>query len=126
MKFPKPLDFTILFFFTFKFFAFFIIERGSELGNGATVKSGATVTACYIGALADTGVIFDTADAHGGPQTFSLGQVIAGWQVGIPGMKVGGTRELLIPSAMGYGTQGSGAIPPNADLIFIVSVESTK
>ncbi len=95
-------------------------------GNGTIVKSGATVTAGYIGALADTGVIFDTSQAHGGPQTFSLGQVIPGWQLGIPGMKVGGTRELLIPSAMAYGSKGAGSIPPNSDLVFIVTIDGVK
>ena len=97
-----------------------------QTGTGAVVKSGATITAGYIGALADTGVIFDTSQAHGGPQTFSLGSVIGGWQIGIPGMKVGGTRELLIPASLAYGKQGSGSIPPNSDLVFIVTVDSVK
>lgn len=95
-------------------------------GKGATVKSGATITACYIGALADSGVIFDTSDAHGGPQTFSLSGVIPGWQLGIPGMKVGGTRELLIPSSLAYGSKANGSIPANSDLVFLVDVISSN
>jgi len=94
-----------------------------QTGTGTVVKSGATVTAGYIGALADSGIIFDTSQAHGGPQTFPLGNVIEGWQLGIPGMKVGGTRELLIPAALAYGKQGSGSIPPNSDLVFIVTID---
>ena len=81
-----------------------------QKGTGPVVKSGATVKANYIGALADTGIIFDTSAAHGGPATFSLNQVIPGWQLGIPGMRVGGTRELLIPASMAYGAQGNGSI----------------
>ena len=97
-----------------------------KTGTGATVTSNATVTANYIGALADTGVIFDTSASHGGAQTFPLSGVIPGWQLGIPGMKVGGTRELLIPAAMAYGAKGAGNIPPNSDLVFIVNVVATK
>ncbi len=97
-----------------------------QKGTGATVKSGATIEANYIGALADNGTIFDTSASHGGPQTFSLSQVIPGWQLGIPGMKVGGERELLIPAAMAYGSQGQGSIPPNSDLVFLVSVVAIK
>ena len=95
-------------------------------GTGATVNSGATVTANYVGALASTGVIFDSSSAHGGAQTFPLSGVIQGWQLGIPGMKVGGTRELLIPAAMAYGSKSVGNIPANSDLVFIVNVVSTK
>ncbi len=97
-----------------------------QAGNGAVIKSGATVSACYVGALAKTGVVFDTSGAHGGPATFSLNGVITGWQLGIPGMKVGGTRELLIPAAMAYKNQQVGSIPPNSDLVFYVLVLSTK
>ncbi len=97
-----------------------------QKGAGAVVKPGATITANYIGALADSGVIFDTSASHGGPQTFSLSQVIPGWQEGIPGMRVGGSRELLIPASLAYGSHGSGAIPPNSDLVFLVTVVSVK
>lgn len=98
-----------------------------KIGNGATVKAGDTITADYTGWLADTGVIFDASADHGGPQTFSLSGVIAGWSQGIPGMKVGGTRRLYIPAALGYGAQGSGSsIPPNSDLVFDVSVKAIK
>jgi FKBP-type peptidyl-prolyl cis-trans isomerase FkpA len=94
-----------------------------KIGTGATVTASDTITADYTGALASTGVIFDASADHGGAQTFPLKEVIAGWTQGIPGMKVGGTRELLIPAALGYGAQGSGStIPPNSDLVFTVTI----
>ena len=97
----------------------------TKVGSGAAVKAGDTITAVYEGALMNTGVVFDAAMDHGGPQTFSLSGVIAGWSQGIPGMKVGGTRRLLIPAGLAYGSQGSGSIPPNSDLVFDVTVLKT-
>ena len=95
----------------------------TKVGSGQEVKAGDTVTADYVGALMSTGVIFDAAADHGGPQTFPLANVIKGWQEGIPGMKVGGTRRLLIPAALGYGGAGAGSsIPPNSDLVFDVTI----
>jgi FKBP-type peptidyl-prolyl cis-trans isomerase len=94
----------------------------TTVGTGAEVKAGDTITADYTGALADTGVIFDASADHGGPQTFSLSQVIAGWSQGIPGMRVGGTRQLLIPAELGYGSQAQSGIPANSDLVFNVTV----
>ena len=91
-------------------------------GTGATVKAGACITADYTGALMKTGVIFDAAADHGGSQTFSLSQVIAGWSQGIPGMKVGGTRRLLIPASLAYGAQAQTGIPAGSDLVFDVTV----
>jgi len=93
-------------------------------GTGAEVKAGDTVTVDYTGAVAATGVIFQSSKDSGQPVSFGLSQVIAGWSQGIPGMKVGGTRRLLIPAALAYGAnppQGSG-IPANADLVFDVTL----
>ena len=98
----------------------------TKVGTGPAVTAGAKVTADYAGALMSDGTIFDASADHGGPQTFPLSGVIAGWSQGIPGMKVGGTRRLLIPAALAYGTnppQGSG-IPANADLVFDVTLHS--
>ena len=95
-------------------------------GTGATVKAGDTVTVDYTGAVAATGVIFQSSLDSGQPVTFSLSQVIAGWTEGIPGMKVGGTRRLLIPASLAYGANppsGSG-IPANAALVFDVTLHS--
>jgi len=95
----------------------------TKVGTGAVAKAGDTVTVDYTGAVAATGVIFQST--HGSqPVSLSLSQVIKGWQDGIPGMKVGGTRRLLIPADEAYGAnppQGSG-IPANAPLVFDVTL----
>ena len=101
-------------------------EEDTVPGTGATVQSGATVTVDYTGAVASTGVIFQSSKDTGQPVSFPLSQVIAGWTQGIPGMKVGGTRRLLIPANLAYGANppsGSG-IPANADLVFDVTLHS--
>jgi FKBP-type peptidyl-prolyl cis-trans isomerase FkpA len=93
-------------------------------GTGAEVKAGDTVTVDYTGAVAATGIIFQSSKDTGQPISFPLSQVIAGWSQGIPGMKVGGTRRLLIPAALAYGANPpSGSnIPANADLVFDVTL----
>lgn len=92
-------------------------------GTGAEVKSGDTITANYVGALMSDGTVFDASANHGGAATFPLSGVIQGWSLGIPGMKVGGTRRLLIPAALAYGASSpSAAIPANADLVFDVTL----
>lgn len=96
----------------------------TQNGNGAAAKATDTITVNYTGAVAATGVIFQSSLDTGQPATFPLNQVIKGWTEGIPGMKVGGTRRLLIPAALAYGAnppQGSG-IPANADLVFDVTL----
>ena len=93
-------------------------------GSGETVKASDTITVDYTGAVASTGVIFQSSKDSGQTATFPLNQVIAGWTQGIPGMKVGGTRRLLIPASLAYAANppsGSG-IPANADLVFDVVV----
>ncbi len=97
-----------------------------QKGTGASVSSGSTVTADYVGALADSGKVFDDSASHGGPQTFSLNGVIKGWTLGVPGMKVGGTREIMIPAGLGYGSQSVSGIPANSDLVFWIKVEAVK
>ncbi|MHB1864572.1 MAG: FKBP-type peptidyl-prolyl cis-trans isomerase [Candidatus Saccharimonadales bacterium] len=96
-----------------------------SIGNGPTVKAGSTISVLYTGAVAATGIIFQSASS---PISLSLNNVIPGWQQGIPGMKVGGTRELLIPANLAYGQNppaGSG-IPPNAALVFDVTVKAIQ
>lgn len=93
-------------------------------GAGATATAKDTITVDYTGAVASTGVVFESSKDSGQPATFPLNQVIAGWTQGIPGMKEGGTRRLLIPAALAYGASpppGS-TIPPNADLVFDVTL----
>jgi len=97
----------------------------STPGTGKEVKAGDTVTVDYTGAVAATGIVFQSSKDTGQPVPLSLSQVIAGWSQGIPGMKEGGTRRLLIPAALAYGGSppaGSG-IPANADLVFDVTVQ---
>jgi FKBP-type peptidyl-prolyl cis-trans isomerase len=93
-------------------------------GTGDTVKPGDTVTVDYTGAVAATGIVFQSSKDSGQPIPLALksGSVIEGFVQGVPGMKVGGTRRILIPSSLGYGAQGNSGIPPNADLVFDVTV----
>lgn len=98
----------------------------TKVGTGAEVKPGATVEVLYQGALAKTGVIFDASDGQT-PVSIDLNQVIDGWKEGIPGMKIGGTRRLLIPSAKAYGAQSpSASIPANSDMVFDVTLVAIK
>jgi len=96
----------------------------TKVGSGQAVKAGDSVTVDYTGALAATGVIFQSSLDTGQPASFSLDGVIKGWQEGIPGMKVGGTRRLLIPAAEAYGNQAQSGIPANSDLVFDVTLHS--
>lgn len=94
-------------------------------GTGDVVKPGDTVTAHYTGAVAADGTIFQSSKDFGQAATFPLGNVIKGWQDGVPGMKVGGIRRLVIPADQAYGAtppQGSG-IPANAPLVFDIELQ---
>lgn len=92
-------------------------------GTGDTVEPGATITAHYTGALVKDGTIFQSSKDFGRPATFGLHQVITGWTNGVPGMKVGGVRRLIIPSAQAYGSQRAASnIPPNSDLVFDIEL----
>ena len=94
------------------------------VGTGATAAPGNTVKVHYSGFLTN-GTKFDSSRDRGEPFSFPLGagQVIKGWDEGVPGMKVGGQRQLRIPPQLGYGAAGAGgAIPPNATLIFDVEL----
>lgn len=93
-------------------------------GSGAEVQPGDTVTVNYCGVGSGTQTLFDSSWARGAPATFSLDQVIAGWQQGVPGMKVGGTRLLVIPGELAYGEAGSSGILPNETLAFVVELQA--
>lgn len=93
------------------------------VGDGEEVPAGATITAHYTGALCANGVIFQSSHDMGRPITFPLNGVIKGWQDGVPGMKVGGTRRLLIPSESAYGAASpSPNIPAHSDLVFDIEL----
>jgi peptidylprolyl isomerase len=97
-------------------------------GIGAEAKIGKTLTVHYTGWLED-GTKFDSSLDSGQPIEFELGkgQVIAGWEQGLVGMKVGGKRRLTIPPNLGYGSKGAfKTVPPNAALIFEVSLLAVK
>ena len=97
----------------------------SVVGTGATAAAGNRITVAYTGWLYSTsapnnkGTQFDS-----GTITFTLGrgEVIPGWDQGLPGMKVGGKRTLAIPASLAYGSRGNGGIPPNAGLVFDVEL----
>jgi len=97
------------------------------IGDGAEVPVGATITAHYTGALCADGTIFQSSHDFGDAITFGLSQVIEGWTKGVPGMKIGGTRRLVIPATMAYGSaRASASIPPNSDLVFDIELVAVK
>ena len=97
------------------------------VGSGREAKLGDTVVVNYVGKL-QSGQVFDSSYDRDQPFTtqIGVGQVIKGWDEGIPGMKIGGKRILVIPSELGYGAQGAGPIPPNSTLIFQVELLDIK
>ena len=95
----------------------------TEIGTGEEVPQGAKITAHYTGALVKNGIIFQSSHDFGEAITFGLDQVIKGWTQGVPGMKVGGTRRLIIPAAMAYGDSSPAPnIPAGSDLVFDIDL----
>jgi len=93
-----------------------------KVGTGPAAKTGDSVTVHYTGTFAD-GKKFDSSLDRGEPFTFTLGgQVIQGWNEGVVGMQVGGTRKLVIPPALGYGPNDYGPIPGNSTLYFTIEL----
>ena len=105
-----------------------LIITDNKVGDGREAEKGLTVTVHYTGWLYEDGektTKFDSSVDRREPFSFVLGvgQVIKGWDNGVSGMQVGGSRTIVIPSDMGYGSRGAGSvIPPNSDLIFEVEL----
>ncbi len=94
-------------------------------GTGEGCPAGANVTIHYVGWLT-SGSKFDSSVDRGKPADFPLGELVKGWQVGIPGMKAGGIRRLLIPPELGYGATGRPKIPANSTLVFEIKMLGFK
>jgi peptidylprolyl isomerase len=102
-----------------------LVVRDIWEGDGAEAKAGDNVSVHYVGVAFSTGEEFDASWNRGAPLRFKLGvgQVIAGWDQGVQGMKVGGRRELVIPAHLAYGNRGAGnVIKPGETLIFVVDL----
>jgi peptidylprolyl isomerase len=102
-----------------------LVKKELIVGTGPEAKAGDAVTVNYVGVLYKGGKVFDASWKRNEtfPFTLGKGQVIPGWEQGIVGMKVGGRRELIIPSELAYGAKGSPpTIPPNSPLIFVVDL----
>jgi len=97
-----------------------LVTKDIIVGTGAEALPTSTMTVHYTLMTWSTGKVVESSWTSGSPATFPLANVIVGWQQGIPGMKVGGRRLLVIPPDLGYGAQGGGPIGPNETLIFVV------
>ena len=97
-----------------------LVTEDIIVGTGAEALPTSTMTVHYTLMTWSNGALVESSWNSGSPATFPLANVIIGWQQGIPGMKVGGRRLLVIPPDIGYGASGSGPIGPNETLIFVV------
>jgi len=103
-----------------------LVSTDLTTGTGAAVKAGDCLTVKYFGTLATTGKVFDENFDKATALKFELGksQVIAGWDQGVVGMKVGGVRRLVIPADLAYGSSEQNGIPANSTLVFVVKLLS--
>ena len=103
-----------------------LVKKDIVVGKGKEAKKGDKVTVQYVGVLYDTLEQFDASWDNGQPFPFTLGKgdVIKGWDEGVPGMKVGGKRKLVIPASLAYGPTARGNIPANSVLVFDVELIS--
>ena len=96
------------------------------VGTGAEVAATSTITFHYTLMTWSNGALIESSWNSGSPATYPLSQLIVGWQQGIPGMKVGGRRLLVVPPDLGYGAQGSGPVGPNETLVFVMDIVSVS
>jgi FKBP-type peptidyl-prolyl cis-trans isomerase len=103
-----------------------LVLRDVVVGDGAEVTTGSQVRAKYVGAFYDSGEEFDSSWRIGPDQTLPFevgaGNLIADFDQGVLGMREGGRREVVVPSELGYGSEGVGPIPPDATLVFVIDV----
>jgi peptidylprolyl isomerase len=106
-----------------------LVAQDIVKGKGKVARKGDDVEVQYVGVLYDGGTEFDSSWTSGQPFPFTVGNgdVIPGWDKGVPGMRVGGRRKLIIPASLAYGAQGQPpTIPPNATLVFVVDLLKIK
>jgi peptidylprolyl isomerase len=103
-----------------------LVVRDLIAGDGSEAAMGATVEVHYVGVEHDTGAEFDSSWNRGETITFPLRNLIQGWQDGIPGMRVGGRRQLTIPPELAYGPAGSGHPLAGKTLVFIIDLVKTN
>ena len=103
-----------------------LVIEDIAVGDGAEAHPGAEVEVHYLGVEYDTGEEFDSSWSRGQTITFPLNGLIAGWQEGIPGMKVGGRRKLICPPHMAYGPAGGGHFLSGKTLIFVIDLLATR
>jgi peptidylprolyl isomerase len=99
-----------------------LVVTDIEVGDGAEATPGATVDVHYLGVDLESGEEFDSSWSRGQSINFPLGSLIAGWQQGIPGMKVGGRRQLVCPPHLAYGPAGGGHQLSGRTLIFVIDL----
>lgn len=99
-----------------------LVTKDLEIGTGEEATPGATVDVHYLGVDLETGEEFDSSWSRGESINFPLGSLIAGWQEGIPGMRVGGRRQLVIPPHLAYGPAGGGHALSGRTLIFVIDL----
>ena len=99
-----------------------LVVADVTLGDGAEAAASSTVTVHYVGVEYDSGEEFDSSWGRGEPIAFPLGNLIKGWQQGIPGMKVGGRRQLICPPSLAYGPAGGGHRLSGKTLIFVIDL----
>lgn len=99
-----------------------LVVHDLVVGDGATAESGVTVTTHYVGVAWSDGTQFDASWDRGDPVSFPLDRVISGWSEGIPGMRVGGRRLLVVPPDQAYGDAPPPGIAPGETLVFVVDL----
>ncbi len=103
-----------------------LVVTDITVGDGAEARPGAKVTVHYLGVEFDTGEEFDSSWGRGEPIQFPLSGLIKGWQEGIPGMQVGGRRQLTVPPEQAYGPAGGGHRLSGKTLIFVIDLLGTE